>query len=217
MDRSIEELMVKVSGLVDKYMMNDKQLEVFTLLDQVSSLLDDNDTQLKKVELENGNYKALNNKMVKTLVEKEHHIEELRDKIVKYNTREAELLNKIQALESAKVEHVTKVESKENGQAVGAIPAYHLEKVKAGNLAFKDKIPTSEIVKLYLNYGMSALKIEECLNEGRAIKIVTRQTIVNRLKRIGLWNNKERWMETERTAEEKDYMRRHGIRLDVIQ
>lgn len=89
----------------------------------------------------------------------------------------------------------------------------HIDKVKDGNISFKNDVDMKLIVELYMQ-GYGAGRIVKQLKE-RGI-VITRQTVVNRLTRIGLWGNREKWVSTTRTVEEIDYIKRHSIDIDSL-
>lgn len=89
----------------------------------------------------------------------------------------------------------------------------HIEKVKEGNISFKDNIDMELIIKLYIQ-GYSAGNIVKELDKQGVT--VARQTIVNRLSKVGLWGNRENWSISKLNTEELGYIKRHSIDIEKI-
>lgn len=112
----------------------------------------------------------------------------------------------------------------------------HARSLKEGNVRFKDSIDMELVIDMYKE-GNGAGAIERAINSkvdtsvlelgftGDSVydrnlevlkkdvksKTVTRQTVINRLKSIGLWGNRSTWTVEGMTVEQKDYAKRHGI------
>ena len=78
---------------------------------------------------------------------------------------------------------------------------------------FKDDVDMNLIVDLYIQ-GYGAGKIEKALKD-KGIT-VARQTVVNRLNRIGLWGKREQWSVDSLTDDEKEYISRHNLDISKL-
>lgn len=163
-------------------------------------------TENERLRQENGD--LMDNLMMSTL--RENDIEERHTKLIEGYEKTIESLKQQLELKNKEIE-----ELKSARLTVGeSDKTYsHVKAIREGRVRFKGNIDTLKIIELYIE-GLSAGRISDIINEGiEDIKKngVTRQTIINRLKGVGLWGNRETWRDTERTEEEKDYMNRHGI------
>ncbi|MBK5241113.1 hypothetical protein [Clostridium sp.] len=219
MDKNINELLLEIEVIVNKHLTDDSRTEALGLIEEISNKNEEGSYVISIYEIENNSLSNSVKKFTELLKKTNEQINSLRSKLVEAYIRETNITREYEAKLAGLNEFDTLA------QQLEVKPEYdtnygHLKKVEEGNIAFKSNIDTLRIIKLYLE-GNSALKIMNILNEGidkdRISKEgVSRQTIVNRLKAVGLWGNIEKWHLTARTVEEIDYITRHGIEISSL-
>lgn len=139
-----------------------------------------------------------------------------RELLAKYKEVERNNTDLINQL-SEKTQRVEKLETliKKSNEGKGNTPTgecvrKHSERARNGNIRFKSDIDMKLLIKLY-KQGNSAGKIFKVLEE-KGVQI-TRQSIYNRLKQIGLWGNRQNWSMDTLTEEQREYIKRHNIEI----
>lgn len=88
----------------------------------------------------------------------------------------------------------------------------HLDKVRDGKLRFNTKIDTKRIIDLYLQ-GIGTTRISNIINKDLGDNTISGQAIVLRLKKIGLYGNRDNWTADSLNDEQREYIKRHNITL----
>lgn len=159
----------------------------------------------ERVEAMRKEFKVAYTKLANEYMELEKHKDSIIQQLSELNSKCGQLEKQLKEKENNVIVETVSEKDKEI--------LNHIDKVKDGNISFKDNVDMSLIVDLYIQ-GYGAGKIEKALKY-KGIT-VARQTVVNRLSRIGLWGKRGQWSIDSLTDDEKEYIDRHNLDISKL-
>lgn len=213
-DTLVQEFKALRGFIESSSMATDEQLRAKVMLSNIrcnaDNVIRDTDTTIERVSNEKvedmkKDFKKAYTELANNYTSLEQHKDKLIQQLSEINSKCGQL--QIQLIEKDNSVVVETVSEKDKEIL------NHIDKVKEGNISFKDDVDMSLIVNLYMK-GCGAGKIVTALKEKEII--VARQTVVNRLTRIGLWENKVNWVNSKRTDNELDYIKKHNIDINSL-
>lgn len=196
-------------------MTSDEQVRAKVMLSNIKcdagNVLRDTDKEVEqlttvRVEDMRKEFKIAYTKLANNYLELEQHRDKLIQQLSEINTKCCQLQRDLDEKNSSVVIETVS----ENDKKILS----HIDKVKDGNISFKDDVDMSLMINLYMQ-GYGAGKIEKALKENGVT--VVRQTVVNRLKSVGLWGNRETWSFDSLTDEIKEYINRHNLDISKLE
>lgn len=215
MNEKLELQFKELRGYIENSSMtSDEQIRAKVMLSNIKcdadGVIRDTDREVEqlttvRVEDMRKEFKVAYTKLANNYLELEQHRDKLIQQLSEINTKCGQLQRELnEKSNSVVVETVS-----ENDKKILS----HIDKVKDGNISFKDGVDMSLMVDLYMQ-GYGAGKIEKALKE-KGITVV-RQTVVNRLKSIGLWGNRETWSFDSLADDVKEYINRHNLDIEKL-